>query len=336
MEEKISVVIPVYKVEPYLDQCVQSVVEQTYTNLEIILVDDGSPDRCPGMCDAWAERDERIKVIHKENGGPADARNLGMSVATGEYLSFVDSDDWIERDILRYSLACAKNSNADIVAFGIEWQYLNGREVPHPLKNKVYYGRDNIIQTYFQCCMVRSVVWNKLYKKKALDGIRFPTGKLHEDEFFTYRALANADVVVVIDTIGYHYRQQKDSIMANYDLKHLATLEAMQKKAEFLEKEYPHLLPACHREQLYTSLAQYCMILKNPSVDPEGKGKKYIRSYIKRIRFSLSDLKETRWKDRLMFCGIYCFVDLIAKFYIRFRNDDDGDRKYESFFKENI
>lgn len=91
----ISVIVPVYKVEPYLDRCVRSIVEQTYTDLEIILVDDGSPDNCPAICDAWAERDSRVKVIHKQNGGLSDARNAGMDIATGEYIGFVDSDDWI-------------------------------------------------------------------------------------------------------------------------------------------------------------------------------------------------------------------------------------------------
>ena len=100
MEDKISVVIPVYKVEPYLDQCVQSVVDQTYTNLEIILVDDGSPDNCPAMCDAWAERDERIKVVHKKNSGPSDARNAGMQIASGVLLFFIDSDDYISKDCI--------------------------------------------------------------------------------------------------------------------------------------------------------------------------------------------------------------------------------------------
>lgn len=335
MEDKISVVIPVYKAEPYLDQCVQSVVDQTYTNLEIILVDDGSPDNCPAMCDAWAERDERIKVVHKKNSGPSDARNMGMLLTTGTYLSFVDSDDWLEKDILQYALNYAKATNADLVAFGIEWQYTDGKEVPHPMKNKIYYGRDEIIRNYFQSCMVRSVVWNKLYKKKILTGVQFPGGKLHEDEFFTYRALANADIVAVIDTIGYHYRQQKDSIMANYSLQHLATLEAMEKKERFIKKEYPDLLPACHREQLYTSFSQYCMILQNLSVDPEGNGRKYIRTYIKKIRFSLSDLRGVRWKDIVMFCGIYYCIDLVARLHVKFRNKN-RERKYESFFGKNM
>ena len=98
MDEKISVIIPIYKVEKYLNRCVESVVNQSYQNLEIILVDDGSPDNCPKMCDDWAEKDNRIKVIHKENGGLSDARNAGLKVAMGEYISFVDSDDWIAKD----------------------------------------------------------------------------------------------------------------------------------------------------------------------------------------------------------------------------------------------
>ena len=104
----ISVIVPVYKVEPYLDKCVRSIVEQTYQNLEIILVDDGSPDNCGAICDAWAEKDSRIKVIHKENGGLSDARNAGMDVATGQWIAFVDSDDWIAEEMYESLLNAAK------------------------------------------------------------------------------------------------------------------------------------------------------------------------------------------------------------------------------------
>ena len=99
-QQKISVIVPVYKVEAFLDRCVQSIADQSYKNLEIILVDDGSPDNCPALCDAWAEKDSRVKVIHKKNGGLSDARNAGMAIATGERMGFVDSDDWVEKNIL--------------------------------------------------------------------------------------------------------------------------------------------------------------------------------------------------------------------------------------------
>ena len=119
---KVSIVVPVYKVEPYLDKCISSIVNQTYTNLEIILVDDGSPDQCPQMCDAWAEKDARIRVIHKENGGLPDARNAGMAVATGEYIAFVDSDDWIAPDLYTHLYRRLTEDHSDISARGFMYR----------------------------------------------------------------------------------------------------------------------------------------------------------------------------------------------------------------------
>ena len=115
----ISVIVPVYKVEEYLDQCVQSIVSQTYTDLEIILVDDGSPDNCPAMCDAWAERDKRIKVVHKKNGGISDARNAGMQIASGSFFFFIDSDDYISADCIAIMYDMYQKSNIDIVTCGV-------------------------------------------------------------------------------------------------------------------------------------------------------------------------------------------------------------------------
>ena len=119
MGELISVIIPIYNVEAYLDECVQSILSQTHKQLEIILVDDGSPDGCPAMCDAWAEKDSRIRVIHKENGGLSDARNVGIDAATGDYIAFVDSDDWIVPEMYEKMLAALKKENADICACNI-------------------------------------------------------------------------------------------------------------------------------------------------------------------------------------------------------------------------
>ena len=119
MNELISIIIPIYKVEEYLDECISSVINQTYTKLEIILVDDGSPDSCPKMCDDWAKKDSRIRVIHKTNGGLSDARNAGIEVATGEYIAFVDSDDYIKPDMIAKLYAALCKEEADISACGI-------------------------------------------------------------------------------------------------------------------------------------------------------------------------------------------------------------------------
>ena len=122
----ISVIVPVYKVEPYLDRCVKSVVDQTFSDLEIILVDDGSPDNCPAMCDAWAARDSRVRVIHKPNGGLSDARNTGMAAATGEYISFVDSDDWIAAEMLERLIQALERDQSDIAACAVEMVWEDG------------------------------------------------------------------------------------------------------------------------------------------------------------------------------------------------------------------
>ena len=126
MGELISVIIPIYNVEAYLDECIASVIAQTYSNLEIILVDDGSPDNCPQMCDEWAAKDSRIRVIHKENGGLSDARNAGIDIATGEYIAFVDSDDWIVPEMYEKMLAALKTENAATCAWNMRLENRNG------------------------------------------------------------------------------------------------------------------------------------------------------------------------------------------------------------------
>ena len=122
----ISVIVPIYNVEKYVNKCVGSIVNQTYTNLEIILVDDGSPDRCPEICDEWAKKDSRIKVIHKKNGGLSDARNAGMKIASGDYIAFVDSDDWIAPEMYERLLMAIKNDNSDIAACAVKMVWEDG------------------------------------------------------------------------------------------------------------------------------------------------------------------------------------------------------------------
>ena len=166
----ISIIVPVYQVEPYLNRCVRSLLEQTYTDLEIILVDDGSPDGCPALCDAWAGKDARVRVIHKPNGGLSDARNAGLTAASGEEIAFVDSDDWVDPDMLERLHNQMEETGADLAACGVTWEYPGGHsEVPHPLEDRLYTGRKAIMRAYIQTCMVRTTVWNKLYRRAVVD-----------------------------------------------------------------------------------------------------------------------------------------------------------------------
>ena len=172
----ISVIVPIYKVEPYLDCCVQSIVDQTYENLEIILVDDGSPDNCPAMCDDWAAKDSRIRVIHKENGGFSSARNAGLDAATGDYIQFVDSDDWILPDMTAALVSCAVKENADVVRCGY-CENVDGDMQEICTNSQTYCPEYNkLVIDIMNDGLISGAVWNKLYKHSVLNGMRFRPG----------------------------------------------------------------------------------------------------------------------------------------------------------------
>lgn len=239
----ISVIVPVYKVEPYLDRCIRSIVGQTYENLEILLVDDGSPDRCGEICDAWAKKDSRIRVIHKENGGLSDARNAGMSEATGTLIGFVDSDDWVEPDMFRLLYARLTGSDSDIAACGIVLDFEDGaasRMLTMP--GDAILDTREALMALMDNSRLQQPVCNKLYKREQIKDVSFPVGKCHEDAFWTYQAIARAKWVSVFDTPCYHYLQHGGSIMGSqFSLKRLDALEAELEMLAFLRECHPDL-----------------------------------------------------------------------------------------------
>lgn len=241
-EPLVSVIIPVYKVEKYLDKCVNSVINQTYRNLEIILVDDGSPDNCPAMCDEWAKKDCRIKVIHKKNGGSAKARNVALDIAKGEYIAFIDSDDMMNYDMISTLFNVAFEQNADIV----ECDYSTSEQV---LNNNFEIGQIVIadskkaILENIRDAMFKQVIWNKLYKTSIIGKIRFVEGKVIDDEFWTYRVVGNATKLVHIQKELYFYRQQNESVMhQQYSLKRLAGVEAHIERHKYIAINFPEIL----------------------------------------------------------------------------------------------
>lgn len=225
-KSKISVIVPIYNVADFLDRCIESIIAQTYTNLEIILVDDGSPDRCPIMCDEWASKDERITVIHKKNGGLSDARNVGIEAATGDYLMFIDSDDYIALTMCECLLKVAQDANADIAVCNFWWMYPDHRELQLTrMSDGQVVDKAAILEAWMKCGTVDFVVaWNKLYRKELFftsEHIRYPVGRLHEDEFTTYKLLYAATRVVFVSEPLYFYVQRKGSIMACYNERNL-------------------------------------------------------------------------------------------------------------------
>ena len=216
----VTVIIPVYKVERYLDACVESVVRQSYADLEILLVDDGSPDRCPALCDAWAEKDPRIKVIHRENGGLSAARNSGIDAAMGEFLLFVDSDDLLEPDAVRRAVDAQRQQDADLVIFNLTYVDEANRPLPQPdfsgFTDEIL-DEDGVWQRCFALAETRIyyvVAWNKLYRRSLFQHLRYAPGKRYEDQFLLPHLLAQCKTIACLAAPGYRYVQRSGSIMA--------------------------------------------------------------------------------------------------------------------------
>ena len=262
---KISVVVPIYNVDAFLDCCIQSIVAQSYKNLEIILVDDGSPDNCPAMCDAWAERDSRIKVIHKKNGGLSDARNAGMAVASGTYLSFVDSDDWIAPEMYQSLVFLLEKDHSDIAACGVEmvWDGEEKRAMLTPTGDCIL-EKEEAMRSIIQETRLKQPVWYKLYRRTVVENILFPVGKYHEDVFWSYQVIGNARRVSVIDRPLYFYRQRTGSIMGKgFSLRRLDALEAYEARLKYVKEFFPQLMEETVLTTWFSCMYQQQMALRH-------------------------------------------------------------------------
>lgn len=246
--ELISVIVPVYKVEKYLERCVRSIQKQTYENLEIILVDDGSPDQCGALCDQYAQEDGRIKVLHKQNGGLSDARNAGIELASGSYIVFADSDDWLDRDMIDLLYRVLKRSNADIAECSYRNIYRDHIMEETSCSAALTEG-DSVaaLEGMLDWKYFKPVAWNKLYKREVFGTIRYPKGRLHEDEFTTYKYFYNAKKVVYVDISKYNYdRTREDSITGKkYREDNLDACWAFRERVDFF---YEHNIVQLQRK----------------------------------------------------------------------------------------
>lgn len=225
MDSLISVIIPVYKVESYLPRCVDSVLAQTYQNLEIFLVDDGSPDRCGEICDAYAAKDSRIIVIHKINGGLSDARNAALDVCSGEYISFVDSDDYVSNDFIESLYHAIQIFQTKLAICGIVKFDEAGKEYTDysPSDAERCVSGEEMMNTVW-----RPAAWNKLYHRSLFANTRYPVGKLYEDLFIYHDILAMLDCIAFTGKNSYHYFNRQSSIMNKpYDIRNADIIEGL-------------------------------------------------------------------------------------------------------------
>lgn len=287
MRPLVSVIIPVYKVEAYLDECVQSIVDQTYDNLEIILVDDGSPDRCPEMCDDWTLKDSRIKVVHKTNGGLGDARNAGLNVATGDYISYIDADDWCEKNMLQSLLdACLKfDVPLSICNVLIDWECGWATERAVFADCMVCLTKDEVLRRFFSDKLT-AWAWNKLYRRDLAGLLNYPK-QSYEDIPVARALFEKVEKVAFTGELQYHYRQRQGSIVnSKVNVSQYTLIEELRKNLEMarglgFEKEALARLNVSafnFLEKICSNPTDELNLLTKSLVADIRQGKRYIRS----------------------------------------------------------
>ena len=304
----ISIIVPIYNVELYLRRCLDSVLNQTYTNLEIILVDDGSPDGCPQICDEYAVKDKRIIVIHKENGGLSAARNAGLDICKGEYISFIDSDDWVSEKYIETLFNISTKENADI-AIG-EYISTSGNilKEQNSIFIKTFSSKEALFRLFSKNNTTYTISCAKLYKRELFSSLRFPIGKYHEDEFTTYILFYNSKKIAYTSEILYYYYQRAGSIVSTrhpWDV--LEFLE--QRYIFFKEKRESDLLPLLLPPLCWQLLCAYWHQSKN--------NKNISNNYLNKLRFYIKDFQYIK-KPLLHYIPLKIFA-YIPQLYLIYR-----------------
>lgn len=303
MNNVISVIVPVFKVEKYLDKCIESIVSQTYNNLEIILVEDGSPDRSGDICDEWAKKDARIIVIHQKNAGGGYARNVALERAKGNFIAFVDSDDYIAPEMFEYLLSLLNKdrdvdiAECDYISFSENEIQFNGIEGTD--KVNVYTAmeamKENILDHHF-----RQLIWNKLYRREVIQDILFPVGKKIDDEFWTYQVIGNANKLVLSDKKLYAYRQQVDSVMHSMSaIKRIQGIEAKCQRHEYIKSRFPELEEDSCFNLWASCIYQGQLVLKLLKFQEKNDSLSYLKEVIKDLHIGVIGNKKLSLKQKI-------------------------------------
>lgn len=309
----ISVIVPIYNVEEYLPQCIDSLLVQTHPNLEIVLVDDGSSDNCGAICDQYAEKHSNIRVVHKENGGLSSARNAGIDVAKGAYIGFVDSDDFVAPAMFRNLLEAAVSGNSQIAACG---RYLTDEAgsvtgTAFTLPEIRCYAAKDAAKEILTAGQLDVAAWDKLFQIELFEEIRFPVGRINEDAAIIFHLLIKANNMVHIGTPMYYYRCRSGSITkSGYKPNKIQALEHAEQIRALLADRYPELSPCCRQYLAYTCCHQLSLMLKDPQTRKQYPD--HYKRYMKALRACAADLfrspnVSTAWKLRgaAMLLGVY-------------------------------
>lgn len=307
-QDLISVIVPVYNTQDYLDDCLITITGQTYHNLEILLVDDGSTDGSLSICESWKDRDARIRVIHQENKGLSEARNIGTRAATGNFIAYIDSDDCVDKEYIEALHQMLEEAES---AGAAACQFLRTENPKGQTSQSDHTGSSRLINAknfHFSetdAKIIGTVVWNKLYRSFLAQNHSFPVGRLHEDEFYTYRLVEDAKNIIVTDRVLYYYRVRNGSIISNPLRGAEDALDARLEKIHFLQKRYPSLI--IREKLILVNLSRYYeKLLKNSDVKNPQEVRRMLSKKRKEADISASDLRLLNGHDFLVV--LYCMV----------------------------
>ncbi|MCI8391817.1 MAG: glycosyltransferase family 2 protein [Roseburia sp.] len=319
---KISVIIPVYNVIDFLKECLGSVLNQTYKNLEIILVDDGSTDGSSQICDEYKKKDRRIQVIHKENGGLSDARNAGIKIAQGEYFSFIDSDDWIHEDTYRILADKIKQNHADIICFGMIELYENKRNTLYLPQSAEIVNTEEALKRLMIGTNCGPSVCNKLFKRSMFENIQFPVGKISEDIAVIYNIFDHAHQVEFINESFYYYRHRSNSITtAPYSIKNLVIVDYAKDMICYMREKHPALVGYAQTYYANTLISVSSRILALNNKEKKlykqklSEYKKELRKYRKFLRTTTEKIKYLLIKTNMYGLILNTIVKLRRKYF---------------------
>lgn len=311
---KISIIVPVYNVEGYLRKCVNSILNQTIKNIEIILVNDGSKDNSGDICDEYKKKDNRVVVIHKENGGLSSARNAGLEIATGELIGFIDSDDWIEPDYFQILYEGLIKNNADISVMKLIY-ITNHEKIEFNTEKKekwVELTRHKAIESFFSNNFIENSACNKLYRSNLFEGIRYPEGMLMEDKATTYKLIHKANLVVVNLSKKYHYYLRNDSIMqCEFNKRKFHSLEIHMEQIEFVDVNYPEFYGLIRARYAYEAFRLLLMMIRS-NYSEKGDLERCLKVIKDNIKYVIKE-KRLGLHHKIYITLFYLFPKVVVK-----------------------
>ena len=323
--ELISIIVPVYNVEQYLETCVDSIINQKYKNLEIILVDDGATDSSGKLCDELAKIDNRIKVYHKENGGLSDARNYGVERATGDYIGFVDSDDYIDSEMYEELYEAIKKENVDVVECNLKIIYPDRVELFTEQKYYNVYTKQEYLEEYLKIEKIFGSACVRLIKSDIAKKLKFPVGKLYEDTYYAYDLIEKVDRYVIMNNPYYNYLMRENSITnTKFNPRIFDLIEIVEKFRKTTYENYPGLKEAADCRKMYA----YFSVLNSILLEENYRDNEYyseILSYFKRNYISLLKNKYINRNRKLSVILIKLNIDLYRKVLMKYKKKIAGN-----------